>query len=298
MGLCFSKDNKGDSTATPITPPGACAAPAADVKPVKPAAADMKAAHVLYVALKCDWKGNPDIKSIDDLKYGLGAGGMTAPWGQLEGLRSKTFTYCEKTDTVYGVYVFFNREALDKYAMSELFTGAQHWPHVSRVSYQIHDVMEGTELSIDQGAWPSADGKPSDFTDGAYMLHVVLTVDYSGNPDVPDEAAFRWGVKADGGKFPSFYVGMEGLRGKYFTMLQEDFGMLDASADRKADVCCGFYTFFSKEALDRYLESDLFKMHATFPQFAKIDYTVHEVLPGTERSMDLGAWPGADEKVP
>jgi len=111
---------------------------------------------------------------------------------------------------------------------------------------------------------------------------------------VPNEEAFRWGVRADGGKFPAYYVGMEGLRSKFFTMLQDDNG----KGRPATDLCVGFYTFFTKEALDKYLESDLFKMHNTFPQFAKIDYTVHEVMPGTERTMDLGSWTGAGKKVP
>eukprot|EP00815_Leptocylindrus_aporus_P003427 CAMPEP_0116049848 /NCGR_PEP_ID=MMETSP0322-20121206/40_1 /TAXON_ID=163516 /ORGANISM="Leptocylindrus danicus var. apora, Strain B651" /LENGTH=83 /DNA_ID=CAMNT_0003532307 /DNA_START=1286 /DNA_END=1534 /DNA_ORIENTATION=- len=82
--------------------------------------------------------------------------------------------------------------------------------------------------------------------------------------------AFHTAVKADGGKFPEMYVGYPGLRSKFFTKC--------------------FYTFFSKKELNAYLESDLFKMHNTFKQFSKIDYTVYEVLSGTERTMDLGSW--------
>jgi hypothetical protein len=261
---------------------------------VKPSVADMKKAHILYVTLKCNWEGNPDIKTVDDMKYGLGAGGMTAmyaPPNGPKGLRHKYFTYCKETDSIYGVYTWFDRESLDNYVNSDLFAAHLTWPQFSSVSYQIFDVMEGTELAIDQGAWSGENGAPcaADFDNKAYMLHVFLSVDYKGNPDVPNEEAFRWGVRADGGKFPAYYVGMDGLRSKFFTMLQDDNG----KGRPATDLCVGFYTFFTKEALDTYLESDLFKMHGTFPQFAKIDYAVHEVLPGTERTMDLGSWTGA-----
>lgn len=255
---------------------------------------DMKKAYILYVTLKCNWEGNPDIKTIEDMRKGLGEGGMTAMYAPPDGpkgLRHKYFTYCEETDSIYGVYTWFDRESLESYVQSDLFAAHKTWPQFSQVDYQIHDVMEGTELSIDQGKWSGLDGKAgeADFQNKAYMLHVYLSIDYTGNPDVPDEIAFRTAVKADGGKFPAMYVGYPGLRSKFFTMCVDDNG----AGRPGTDLCCGFYTFFSKKELDAYLESDLFKMHNTFKQFSKIDYTVHEVLPGTERTMDLGSWVGS-----
>ena len=77
------------------------------------------------------------------------------------------------------------------------------------------------------------------------------------------------------------WAAVPGLRSKYFTLTPD------------AKLCSGFYTFFDKASLDAYVASDLFKMHATFKHFSKIEYTVHEVLAGSERSVDLGAWPRA-----
>ena len=132
-----------------------------------------------------------------------------------------------------------------------------------------------------------------DFEDKAYMLHVFLTVDYKGNPDVPNEAAFRWGVKADGGKFPGQYINMQGLRSKYFGLMLDDNG----AGKPNNDMCMGFYAFKTKADLDAYLETDLWKMQSQaskgpFKQFAKAEYKIHEVMPGTEKTMDLSQWAG------
>jgi hypothetical protein len=62
-------------------------------------------------------------------------------------------------------------------------------------------------------------------------------------------------------------------------------------------VCSGFYTFLDKASLETYLESEQWKGQAAAPNVASVSYTVHEMLPGTERSTDLGSWKGASVVV-
>merc|ERR1719324_2114155 len=87
-----------------------------------PGADDMVKAKLLYVKLKCKWdhgvEGLPT--NIEQMRGYLGDGGGTEPWKALEGLRHKYFLYNEAEDTIFGVYVFFSQEALDKYMASEL----------------------------------------------------------------------------------------------------------------------------------------------------------------------------------
>ena len=43
-------------------------------------------------------------------------------------------------------------------------------------------------------------------------------------------------------------------------------------------------------SLDKYMASDLFKQQGDPPHIKALSYTVYDVLPGTEKSIDLGAW--------
>ena len=75
--------------------------------------------------------------------------------------------------------------------------------------------------------------------------------------------------------------GPAGLRGKYFTY----------KAD--TEICSGFYTFLDRESLDAYMASDLWKSQSQAPNVESVTFSVHEMLAGTERSIDLGRWKGA-----
>jgi len=255
--------------------------------PTKPTSKDSQNAYVLYVKLKCDWKGNPDVPDLAALRNMLDGGGVTGMWAAVPGLRTKYFTFCKETDTVTGVYVFLTKAALEDYKSSDLFKAHLTFKHFSSVKAEVHDVMDGSQCSMDLGAWSTGAGaRPAraDFANKAYMLHVRLTCDYKGNPDIPNEAAMRYGIIDGPGAmqgFPKMWAMVPGLRSKFFTLTED------------ASLCSGYYTFFDKASLDKYIVSDLFKMHGTFKHFSKIEYTVHEVLAGSERSVDLGVWPGA-----
>lgn len=244
----------------------------------KPSASDMSDAKLLHVKLKMNYKANPQVSSYADLKAVLGDGGATAPWAALHGLRHKYFIYSPETETCSGVYVFFNQAALDAYMASELFAAQTTYPHVSSVEYMVHDVMAGTECSIENYAWAHTPPTREDVAQ-AFMLIVHLDVD----TDITPEPALRGFMAADGGGYTKGFglaSGPKGLRGKYFTW----------HADTA--VCSGYYTFLDRASLDTYMASDLFKQQAAAPNIKSVSYSVHEVCPGTERSMDLGAWAG------
>ena len=80
--------------------------------------------------------------------------------------------------------------------------------------------------------------------------------------------------------YPAQFGDLKGLRGKYFAY------------DPAIDHCYGFYTFVDDASLKEYMASDLFTKQGEPPHIEDLTYTVHEVLPGSERSMDLGKWTG------
>merc|ERR1712159_465536 len=270
-----------------------------------PGADDMAKAKLLYVKLKCKWdhgvEGLPT--NMEQMRGFLGDGGGTEPWKALEGLRHKYFLYNEAEDTVFGVYVFFSQEALDKYMASELFKQHKTFPHFSSVDAEVKDVMCGSELSVEQVPWPNG-GTRSDLTDSK-MLIVTLKMAYDAEgSQCPNYDAFKWVMHAPGGKempdkgpgateqgmgFPGMFTGaanpcLKGLRSKYFAY------------DEGKNECYGFYTFLSQAALDEYMASDLFKSNVpppagtAPPHVASAVPLVCEVLPGTEKTMDMGAW--------
>ena len=150
----------------------------------------MTAAKMLYVTLKMDYTKNPDMKSVDSLKYVLGDMGATAAWAALDGLRHKYFVYDSETDTCSGVYVFYNQKALDEYMGSELFKAQGEYPHVSKVEATVLDVIPGTELSIEKTSWPSTPPTREELVEGK-MLIVDITMKFDtgveGLPTKPEE---------------------------------------------------------------------------------------------------------------
>eukprot|EP00854_Cymbomonas_tetramitiformis_P005768 gene5768-6957_t len=244
---------------------------------MKPTARDMAAAKLLYVQLRMDWGATAAMRGPEDLRSALGDGGGTAAWAEVEGLRHKYFVYSPDTGTYSGVYVFFSMAKLAAYMDSELFTAQASHEHVSEVSAVVLDVMEGSELCIENTAWGSSPAVCEEVS-SAVMLVVHLKIDYDASPDFPDEAALRRAMKADGGGYPGAFAGLPGLRGKYFVY------------DGALETCSGFYTFVSRAALDAYMRSELFAQQADFPHVKEVTYSVHEVLPGTERTMDLRGW--------
>ncbi|KAK3265140.1 hypothetical protein CYMTET_26158 [Cymbomonas tetramitiformis] len=264
-----------------LTPCGVWAAQAAGAlsNPGKPGSRDMRDAKMLYVTLKMDWTADPEVSGPEALKHMLGEGEGTAAWGDVDGLRHKYFLYQPETETVSGVYVFFSQEKLDAYMSSKLFTMQGEPRHVSKVTATVLDVMEGTECSIEMAEWGSARPSQEDVAQAA-MLIVHLNVDYTAHQSLPHEQALRNVMRADGMGYPKAFRAVLGLRSKYFVY------------DSATETCSGFYTFLTRAALDAYVASDLFMAQSAFPYIDGMAYSIHEVWPGTERTMDLGAWTG------
>ena len=118
--------------------------------------------------------------------------------------------------------------------------------------------------------------KPSqDAIAQAAVLDVRFVLDFTVVPEMNSADAYRaWG--RSGGQAP--WAEVPGLRSKYFTLNEE------------TQEAGGFYTFFNKQALEEYVQSDLFKSMGTFPFITQLSYKVFEVIPGTELTMDLGDW--------
>jgi hypothetical protein len=244
----------------------------------EPTAADMEKAKLLYVKLKIDFTTNPDLTDLNALKYVLGDmdGGATKAWSALPGLRHKYFCWHEETSTCSGVYVFYDEKSLNDYMEGELFKAQGTYPHVTEVEAEVKDVMPGTEMSIEKSAWAHSPVTRDDITAGK-MLIVDLTMDYeSGVEGLPTKKEELYGFIASG--YPAEFGKLEGLRGKYFCY------------DDKNDHCYGFYTFVDQASLDKYQASDLFTKQGEPPHIKEISFTVHDILPGTEFAMDLGAW--------
>jgi hypothetical protein len=268
----------------------------------------MTNAKLLFVKLKCKWDHGQEGLPTDmaGMRAYLGDGKGTEPWGKLDGLRHKYFLYNEAADTVYGVYVFFTQAKLDAYMASELFTQHKTFPHFSSVEAEVKDVMCGSELSIEKVPWANTPPTRDDLT-ASKMLIVTLKMAYDAEGSVcPNYDALKWVMHAPGGAevpdkgpgateqgmgFPAMFTGaanpvLKGLRSKYFAY------------DEAKGECYGFYNFLSQAALDEYMASDLFKTNVpppdgtAQPHIGSAVPLVCEVLPGTEISMDLGAWSG------
>lgn len=250
----------------------------ANAPSVEPTAADMEKAKLLYVQLSIDYTTNPDLKDLDALKYVLGDldGGATKAWANLPGLRHKYFCYTTEGDVCSGVYVFYSEKALNDYMESELFKAQGAYPHVKEVKAEVKDVMPGTEMSIEKTKWAHTPPTREDVT-AAKMLIVDLTMNYeSGVEGLPTKKEELYGFIAAG--YPEQFGKLKGLRGKYFAY------------DDKIDHCYGFYTFTDQASLDEYMASDLFKTQGDPPHITDVKASVHDILPGTEFSIDLGSW--------
>ena len=256
---------------------------AADTTSTKPTvtAADMEKAKLLYVKLKMDYTTNPDVPNVDSLKYALSEGGLTKVWAGVPGLRHKSFIYDSTAEVCSGVYVFYTEAALNDYMASELFAAQKTYPHVAEVIAEVKDVMPGTELAIEKTSWPHTPPTRDDVS-AAKMLIVDITMDFKtgieGLPTCKEDLYGFMAAPPNGMGYPAQFGELEGLRGKYFAY------------DAGIDHCYGFYTFVDQASLDKYMASDLFKLQGDPPHIKELTYKVHDVLPGTEASIDLGEW--------
>lgn len=120
-----------------------------------PTREDLTTGKMLIVDLTLDYttgiEGLPAKK--EDFYAFIGAGEYTGQFSALEGLRGKYFAYDDTTDHVYGFYTFINEASLNKYMASDLFQGQGSFPHIAAVTYEVQDILEGTERTMDLPSW-------------------------------------------------------------------------------------------------------------------------------------------------
>ena len=118
---------------------------------------DLTKAVMLIVKIKMKYDtGIDQLPTKKEDLYGfMSAAGMGYPgqFGGLKGLRGKYFAYDEKTDRCFGFYTFVDRESLDEYMASDLFSKQGDPPHIADLTYTVHEVLPGTEEVMDQGEW-------------------------------------------------------------------------------------------------------------------------------------------------
>jgi hypothetical protein len=117
----------------------------------------------------------------------------------------------------------------------------------------------------------------------AWILDARFKIDYNtgaaGSPTKPAE--FKGFCEAGG---TATWAKVPGLRSKYFTISKDE------------QYGSGIYTFLSKEDLDNYMNSDLFKGFGSFPHITELDIKTYRVLAGSEVTMDMGTWPSGQDK--
>jgi hypothetical protein len=94
-------------------------------------------------------------------------------------------------------------------------------------------------------------------------------------PHIRDLDSFRKHAR-EGAFEPWSHV--HGLRSKVFWLHPE------------TNTTGGFYTFFNRHALDKYMESELWHSMKKIPFLHDVEYEIHENLPGGELCADMGTW--------
>lgn len=260
----------------------------------RPSRQDMTNAWILdarfRIAYDTGIEGLP--ASPDDFRELL-KGGATDPWADVPGLHTKYFTMTSDEQHGSGIYVFETLDALEQYMSSELFKAFGSYPHIQDVEINVYDILAGSEVTVDQGTWPSgiAFQPTREDVEKAVIFYPRFTVDFNtgvqGMPTTPEEFKASL-IEPFSATVP--WSGVPGLLTKYFTFQAE------------TNVGTGVYIFKSQEDLDQYLKSDLLAAFKGYPHITNLQADTYEVVGGTERTVDLKPWPRAgkaiDVKIP
>jgi len=115
----------------------------------------------------------------------------------------------------------------------------------------------------------------------AWILDVRFKIDYKtgveGCPENPSQ--FKGFCEAGG---TETWAKVSGLRSKYFTLTQDE------------QNGSGIYIFLTKNDLDNYMNSDLFKNFGAFPHITELDVKIYRVLRGSEDTVDMATWPSGN----
>ncbi len=115
----------------------------------------------------------------------------------------------------------------------------------------------------------------------AWILDVRFKIDYkTGLEDCPENSSqFKGFCEAGGTKA---WAEISGLRSKYFTLTDDE------------QNGSGIYIFLTKNDLDKYMSSDLFKSFGDLPHITELDVKTYRVLKGSEETVDMVSWPSGN----
>ena len=117
----------------------------------------------------------------------------------------------------------------------------------------------------------------------AWILDVRFKIDYkTGIEGCPENPAQFKGFCEAGGT--ETWAKVPGLRSKFFTLSQDQ---QDGS---------GIYIFLSKQYIDDYMDSDLFKNFGSFPHITQLNIKTYRVLAGSEETIDMDTWVSSNVK--
>ena len=104
----------------------------------------------------------------------------------------------------------------------------------------------------------------------AWVLFPSFTVLFDKIPDVTSIDDFYSSLEAG---VAEMWVGVPGLRSKYFTVSDGILGM---------DRGHGIYAFTNRADLESYMNSELWKSMNNYPHMTDFEYSLYEILDGSE----------------
>jgi hypothetical protein len=176
----------------------------------------------------------------------------------VDGLIGKTFIGNVDAGVFGGIYYFKSKESVDTYLDSELWKGVVAHPNLVNFTSEVYGVAAISEVSNGLACCRTTSDNPSD-AEGM----MVLVVNYELQ-DMSLEDHAKLGSEVA----PNFKPeNVDGLIGKTFI------GNVDAG------VFGGVYYFKSKESVDTYLDSELWKGVVAHPNFVNFTSEVYGVAP-------------------
>ena len=249
----------------------------------KPSRAAVSNAWILDVRFNIDYNTGAEGSPTKPAEFkGFCEAGGTKAWAQVPGLRSKYFTISRDEQSGSGIYIFLTRAELDKYMQSDLFKSFGSYPHIKDLDIKLYQVLNGTEITMDMGTWPSGGEKPnrSDI-ESAVVFYPRFDIKYdTGAEGSPTNSEQFAGALVEPMMFAKMWhnSNVPGLRSKYFTL----------NEDKTRGT--GVYTFVSQKHLDEYLNSETLAIFKSLPHIANLEVDIYSVIVGTEFTMAVNPW--------
>ena len=219
---------------------------------------DNKSSHENMMVLLVNYELQ-DMSLEDHAKLGSDVSPNFKP-ENVDGLIGKTFIGNVDAGVFGGVYYFKSKESVDTYLDSELWKGVVAHPNLVNFTTEVYGVAPISEVSNGLACCRKTSDNPSDAEN-----MMVLLVNYElQDMSLEDHAKLGSDVS------PNFKPeNVDGLIGKTFI------GNVDAG------VFGGVYYFKSKESVDTYLDSELWKGVVAHPNLVNFTTEVYGVAPIT-----------------